>query len=265
MPRLLRLKDPFMYDQRPCSCVEIYARYRAKSLSSIIDRAQDCALIAAAQTSRRAVVIGASFIGLEVAASLRTPASRSTSLVRRRVHWKRIMGAEIGDFIRNVHEQHGVTFRLGTTATAINAHDGGRARQQTAALRSMSTSRPARLGSSRQAISLVGRIVSPMLGSASSIGSSPSAKARLPPAISSGRENGSMRCLSSGSQHYDTVISYVGHAEHWDKIEIDGRVDACDCTATYTLGGRKLAVVTAGRDLESLGAELELEKASAAQ
>jgi apoptosis-inducing factor 3 len=113
-----------MYDQRPCSCVEIYARYRAKSLSSIIDRAQDCALIAAAQTSRRAVVIGASFIGLEVAASLRTRASRSTSLARRRVHLKRIMGAEIGDFIRNVHEQHGVTFRLGTTATAINAHDG---------------------------------------------------------------------------------------------------------------------------------------------
>jgi hypothetical protein len=73
-----------------------------------------------------------------------------------------------------------------------------------------------------------------------------------------------MRCSFSKSQHYDMVISYAGHAEHWDKVEIDGRVDARDCTATYTLGGRKLAVVTIGRDLESLGAELELEKASAA-
>jgi len=66
------------------------------------------------------------------------------------------------------------------------------------------------------------------------------------------------------SQHYDMVISYVGHAERWDKIEIDGRVDARDCTVTYTRGGRKLAVVTIGRDLESLGAELELEKVNAA-
>ncbi|MGA8698565.1 MAG: oxidoreductase C-terminal domain-containing protein, partial [Xanthobacteraceae bacterium] len=62
------------------------------------------------------------------------------------------------------------------------------------------------------------------------------------------------------SQHYDMVISYVGHAEHWDKIEIDGRVDARDCRATYSRKGRKLAVVTIGRDLESLGAELEFEK-----
>jgi NADPH-dependent 2,4-dienoyl-CoA reductase/sulfur reductase-like enzyme len=44
------------------------------------------------------------------------------------------------------------------------------------------------------------------------------------------------------SQHYDMVISYVGHAEHWDKIEIDGRVDARDCRVTYSRKGRKLAV-----------------------
>ena len=62
------------------------------------------------------------------------------------------------------------------------------------------------------------------------------------------------------SQHYDMVISYVGHAEHWDDVRIDGRVDTRDYRITYSRMGRKLAVVTIGRDLESLGAELELEK-----
>jgi NADPH-dependent 2,4-dienoyl-CoA reductase/sulfur reductase-like enzyme len=62
------------------------------------------------------------------------------------------------------------------------------------------------------------------------------------------------------SQHYDMVISYVGHAEHWDDVRIDGRVDTRDYRVTYSRMGRKLAVVTIGRDLESLSAELELEK-----
>jgi len=62
------------------------------------------------------------------------------------------------------------------------------------------------------------------------------------------------------SQHYDAVISYVGHAERWDRIEIDGRLEARDGTLTYCRGDRKLAVVTIFRDRESLRAELELEK-----
>jgi len=81
------------------------------------------ALIAAAQTSRKAVVIGASFIGLEVAASLRARGIEVHVIAPETRPLERIMGAEIGDFIRNVHEEHGVTFHLGTIATAIDERD----------------------------------------------------------------------------------------------------------------------------------------------
>src|SRR5262249_43301961 len=64
------------------------------------------------------------------------------------------------------------------------------------------------------------------------------------------------------SMHYDVPILYVGHAERWDKVEIDGRLEAKDCRVRYLLAGRTLAVATIGRDLESLRSELDLERRS---
>jgi 3-phenylpropionate/trans-cinnamate dioxygenase ferredoxin reductase subunit len=63
------------------------------------------------------------------------------------------------------------------------------------------------------------------------------------------------------SLHYSMGINYVGHAERWDRIEIDGDPGAKDCTARYRRGDRVLAVVTVGRDLAALEAEVELEGA----
>lgn len=58
-------------------------------------------------------------------------------------------------------------------------------------------------------------------------------------------------------------LAYVGHAERFDKVEIEGRLDAekHDCTITYSRGGEKLAVALVRRDLEGLRAELEFERA----
>jgi NADPH-dependent 2,4-dienoyl-CoA reductase/sulfur reductase-like enzyme len=65
------------------------------------------------------------------------------------------------------------------------------------------------------------------------------------------------------SQHYDVTISYVGHAEEWDDIEIEGVPEERDCTATFRRGGQKLAVATIFRDRESLRAELAFEHLNA--
>ena len=63
------------------------------------------------------------------------------------------------------------------------------------------------------------------------------------------------------SQHYDATIDYVGHAEQWDRLEVDGDPAAHDCAVGFWHQGRKLAVATVGRDHASLEAELAFEQA----
>ena len=57
------------------------------------------------------------------------------------------------------------------------------------------------------------------------------------------------------------AINYVGHAEKWEAIEIDGSLDARDCAVAYKKGGRTVATVTISRDLHSLQAEAAMEAA----
>jgi 3-phenylpropionate/trans-cinnamate dioxygenase ferredoxin reductase subunit len=66
------------------------------------------------------------------------------------------------------------------------------------------------------------------------------------------------------TEQHGVALAYVGYAANWDRIEIEGKMTAHDFTATYWRGERKLAVVTLGRDLESLRSELEFEHAAAA-
>ena len=62
------------------------------------------------------------------------------------------------------------------------------------------------------------------------------------------------------SQHYDVPINYVGHAEQWDEITVDGDINAKDCLLKYKRKGRVLAVASIFRDLASLQAEVEMER-----
>jgi apoptosis-inducing factor 3 len=64
------------------------------------------------------------------------------------------------------------------------------------------------------------------------------------------------------SAHYDVVVDYVGHAEQWDEILIDGDIKAKDCLLKYRKNGRTLAVASIFRDLASLQAEAEMERAA---
>jgi NADPH-dependent 2,4-dienoyl-CoA reductase/sulfur reductase-like enzyme len=77
------------------------------------------AIIAKATSAKRVVVVGASFIGLEVAASLRTRGILVDVVAPASQPLERVMGAEVGLFIRKLHEAHGVTFHLGETVSRV--------------------------------------------------------------------------------------------------------------------------------------------------
>jgi NADPH-dependent 2,4-dienoyl-CoA reductase/sulfur reductase-like enzyme/nitrite reductase/ring-hydroxylating ferredoxin subunit len=80
------------------------------------------AIVAEAEKGKKALVLGASFIGLEVAASLRARECDVTVVAPEEVPLAKPMGAELGAFIRKLHESHGVHFRLGTTASKFEAN-----------------------------------------------------------------------------------------------------------------------------------------------
>jgi NADPH-dependent 2,4-dienoyl-CoA reductase/sulfur reductase-like enzyme len=65
------------------------------------------------------------------------------------------------------------------------------------------------------------------------------------------------------SQHYDVPINYVGHAEGWDEVAVDGDVAARDCVVRYKSQGRVLAVASIYRDTDSLEAEVRMERQTA--
>jgi NADPH-dependent 2,4-dienoyl-CoA reductase/sulfur reductase-like enzyme len=63
------------------------------------------------------------------------------------------------------------------------------------------------------------------------------------------------------TNQYDFTLNYVGHAEKWDQLDLDGSLEQHNCKLSFRRGGRTLAVATVGRDRESLEHELAMERA----
>jgi len=239
------------------------------------------AIIERAKTAKRVVVIGGSFIGLEAAAALRARGIEVHVVAPESRPLEPVMGREIADFVRGLHEEHGVVFHLETTARSIDEKEVTLANGDKLAADLVVVGigvRP-RLDLAEQAGLAVDRGITvdellqtstPGIFAAGDIARWPDAYSGQPIRVDHwvvAERLGQIAAKNMlgqkvpckivpffWSQHYDVPIAYVGHAKRWDRTDVAGNAAKRDCTVALRGGGKTLAVITIGRDLDSLKA-----------
>jgi apoptosis-inducing factor 3 len=252
---------------------------------------KDCrAIIERANTARRAVVLGASFIGLEVAAALRARSIEVHVVAPEEHPMEKILGPDFGRLVRAIHEQHGVVPHLGETARGMDGKrvtlSGGSVLGADLIVAGLGV-RP-RLSLAEAASLKVDRGVvvdafletsAPGMFAAGDIARWPNRHTgqaiRVEHWVVAERQGQTAALNMLGrrepfdavpffwSQHYDVPINYVGHAETWDDLVVEGDIAGKDGLVRMRRAGRTLAVASVFRDLASLEAEVSLEREAA--
>ena len=245
------------------------------------------AIIAASTGAKRAVLIGAGFIGLEAAAALRARGVEVTVVAPDTVPLGRVLGEALGHVVQGLHEVHGVQFRLSTRPKAITAHSvvledvselpadlvifgvGVRPSTDLAEAAGLSVDRGV-------VVDQFLRSSAPDIFAAGDIARFPEARTgqliRVEHWVVATRQGevAALNLLGKNqpydavpffwSAHYDCTISYLGHAESWERVDVAGDLGALDCAVAFRVADRTLALVTIGRDRASLEAELAMER-----
>jgi NADPH-dependent 2,4-dienoyl-CoA reductase/sulfur reductase-like enzyme/nitrite reductase/ring-hydroxylating ferredoxin subunit len=249
--------------------------------------ADSTAIIARAKEAKRAVVIGASFIGLEAAASLRARQIEVHVVAPEKRPMERILGPAMGDLVKSLHEEKGVIFHLEDQPVAIDAQQvklkSGKLLDADLVIMGVGV-RP-RLALAEKAGLKVDKgvltdtfleTIAPGIFAAGDIARWPDPHSgqaiRVEHWVVAERQ-GQVAALNMldfrerydavpffWSQHYDMPINYVGHAEKWDEIAVEGDIAGKDCLVRYKVKGRTMAAASIYRDVASLQAEVVMEQ-----
>ena len=249
------------------------------------------AIIGAAGRARRAVVVGASFIGLEVAAALRARKLDVHVVAPEAIPMERVLGRDLGEFIRELHAQNGVSFHLGSTVEAIDLDhvilsDGTRVDAELVVVGigiRPSTELAEKAGLACESGILVDAMLRTSVPGIWAAGD----LARWPDRLSGesvriehwvlaerlgraaarnilGAEEPFRAVPFFWSRHYDASVHYVGSAARWQDADPIDDPRHGQGTVVFRKGGRTLAVASVGDPNVSLEAELALESGDAA-
>lgn len=236
-------------------------------------------IIAQAGKAKVALILGSGFIGLEVAASLRTRGLEVHVVSHDARPLERVLGAELGEFVRTLHERHGVVFHPGRSLLSIGPQfaqldDGTQLRTDLVVVGVGVQPRVSLAETAGLAVDN-GVLVDPYLATSD-------------PGIYAAGDVARWRDAASGqtrrvehwvvaerqgqvvaenmlgariayrdapffwSAHYDVTIRYVGHAPTWDTVDKEGSIAGRDCLLTYRLNDAVVALAAIGRDAQLL-------------
>jgi NADPH-dependent 2,4-dienoyl-CoA reductase/sulfur reductase-like enzyme/nitrite reductase/ring-hydroxylating ferredoxin subunit len=244
------------------------------------------ALIAAAEHSHSVLVLGSSFIGLEVAASLRKRGLTVHVVSQEKQPLEHLFGQQVGAFMRQLHESKGVTMHLDDTLARLEGRTAvlkSGARVEADLIVAGVGVRPGTTLAEQAGLQVDNGVMVdeflqtgvPGIFAAGDIARWPDARSgeriRVEHWVVAQRQGQTAaRNLLGQRERFDAVpffwtqqfgvtLDYVGHAQKWDRIEVDGELERQDCRLTYYRGDRIAAVLTVGRDLESLRCEVAME------
>ena len=243
-------------------------------------------IIDKAKSSKRAVVIGASFIGLEVAWSLRERKLEVAVVGKGSLPLEKVLGGELGTMIRETHEANGVKFHLGRKPAAIQDRhvelDDGTKLDCDLVVVGIGV-RPNTAIAKQAGIAtdngvLVDEFLKtnvPGIFAAGDIARWPDPRAgriRVEHWVVAQRQGQTAARNILGadeafnlppffwSNHFDLHIHYVGHGGGDDRSTVSGNVKAKDASVIFRAGENVTAVASIGRDVENLKAEVALER-----
>jgi apoptosis-inducing factor 3 len=243
-------------------------------------------IIEKAKNAERAVIIGASFIGLEVAWSLRERKLEVAVVGKASLPFEKILGRELGNLIHETHEAHGVQFHLGRTPAAIQERhvqlDDGTILDCDLVVVGIGVRPSTALAENAGIATDNGVLVNEFLETnvsgifaAGDIARWPDPRAgriRVEHWVVAQRQGQTAARNILGarepfvvppffwSNQFDLHIHYVGHSSGGDRASVSGDLNAKNASVIFDSGDKLTAVASIGRDRENLEAEVALER-----